>query len=101
MTTCPKCDTQYQAFQFECDQCGAALPLPPADGSGFEEISPVVNEPIAPSMPPRRIPNMALFRLLRNEPGAIFGSIFLLVELFILVVVAIAIFPNFRFGKYI
>jgi hypothetical protein len=39
---------------------------------------------------------MALGRLLRNEPGAILGGIFLLVELFILVVVTIAISPIFR-----
>ena len=94
--TCPKCGSQYQEFQFDCDKCGAALPLPPADGSGYEQIPPVSNEPIAPSMPPRQVPKMALARLLRSQPGAILGGIFLLIELFILGVVSLAISPIFR-----
>ena len=91
MITCPKCGTQYQEFQFECDRCGAPLPLPPADGSGSEEITPVSDEPIAPSMPPRQVPTMALWRLLRRQPSAIVGGIFLLIELLIFGVVTIAI----------
>jgi hypothetical protein len=94
--TCPRCGTQYQEFQFNCDKCGAALPLPPADGSGYEEITPVSDEPIAPSMPPRQVPRMALVRLLRNEPGAILGSIFFLVGLVILGAATMAMFPAFR-----
>jgi hypothetical protein len=96
MITCPRCHTQYQAFQFECDQCGAALPLPPADGAGYEQNNPISDEPTAPSMPPRHMPKMALGRLLRNEPGAILGGIFLLVELVIFGVVIIAISPIIR-----
>jgi hypothetical protein len=97
MITCPRCNAKYQEFQFECDQCGASLPLPPADGSGPERSADLANDdPIAPSMPPRQVPQMALGRLLRSQPGAILGGIFLLVELFILVVVTIAMSPIFR-----
>ena len=97
MITCSKCGTQYQEFQFDCDKCGAALPLPSADGSGPEEFTHAAADmPVAPSMPPRQVPKMALVRLLRNEPGAIFGGFFLLIELFILVVIIIAISPISR-----
>lgn len=96
MITCPRCHTQYQEFQFECDKCGAALPLPPADGSAPEALTPAADVPIAPSIPPRQVPKMALGRLLKNQPGAIIGGIFLLIELFIFTVVTIAIAPIFR-----
>jgi hypothetical protein len=96
MITCPRCNTLYQEFQFECEKCGASLPLPPADGSEPEQITPAADEPIAPSMPPRQVPKMALGRLLKNQPGAIIGGIFLLIELFIFTVVTIAISPIFR-----
>ena len=91
MITCPRCGTQYQEFQFECDKCGASLPLPSADGSGPEELTPTADVPIAPSMPPRQVPKMALGRLLRRQPSAIVGGIFLLVELLIFGVVTLAI----------
>jgi hypothetical protein len=47
-------------------------------------------------MPPRQVPKMALVRLLRNEPSAILGGIFLLVGLVILGLVTIAMYPVFR-----
>ena len=96
MITCPRCGTQYKEFQFECDQCGASLPLPPADGSGPEEITPVPNEPIAPAMPPRQVPNHALVRVLINDPGAIIGGIFFLIGSIFFLVVTFAMVPAFR-----
>ena len=79
MITCPRCGTQYQEFQFNCENCGESLPLPPDDGPEPEEMPAVSDVPLTPPLPPRQIPKKVMVRMLFNDPVAIIAGIFFLI----------------------
>jgi len=72
MITCPWCGTGYTSFQSNCDNCGAALPLP-APSAGYAE------EPPLPPPPPRNLPRNVLWRILAADGWAITGGILALI----------------------
>jgi hypothetical protein len=71
LITCPWCGSSYAAFQPNCKNCGASLPVPPELAA---EPSPAGLS--APPAPPRRVPRNYLARVLFSEGSFIVGFVF-------------------------
>ena len=96
MITCPWCGTHYKEFQFNCENCGGSLPLPPDDSPEPVELAVAADVapeiPLAPPLPPRQIPKKVISRMLLTDAGSITGGIFLLMgAIFFVVGIALVI----------
>ena len=92
MITCPWCGTNYLEFQFNCDNCGGSLPLPPDDAPEPVELAATPEIPLAPPLSPRQIPKKVMSRMLLTDAGAITGGIFLLIgAIFFVVGIALVV----------
>ncbi len=77
--TCPYCGTNYQVFQPNCSNCGAPLPLQPAEQG--ENLP-----PLEPPSPPRPIRDSYAWRILTSDGWAVVAFVFTLLGfIFILV----------------
>lgn len=86
MITCPWCGTNYKAFQPNCENCGGSLPLPVESAPVPIEPEPATEMPLSPPLPPRKIPNKVMRRMLLTDAGIITGGIFLLIGVIFFVV---------------
>lgn len=86
MITCPWCGTNYEAFQSNCDNCGGSLSLPIEKAPSPIEADPGSEMPLSPPLPPRKIPNKVMRRMLLTDAGVITGSIFLFIGVIFFVV---------------
>ena len=79
MITCPWCGTNYEEFRTNCVNCGGSLPLPAKAVSAPEKPTVEREIPLAPPLPPRKIPNKVMSRMLLADGGMITGGIFVLI----------------------
>ncbi|MFC1997101.1 hypothetical protein ACFLXI_05775 [Chloroflexota bacterium] len=93
MITCPWCGTNYLEFQFNCNNCGGSLPLPPDDAPEPVELAAAPEISLAPPLPPRHIPSKVIGRIMLTDAGAITGGVFLLLGAIFLVVGIALVIP--------
>jgi len=92
MITCPWCGTNYEAFQSNCDNCGGSLSLPIEAAPVPVKPEPAMEMPLSPPLPPRKIPQKVMRRILLTDAGMITGSVFLLIgAIFFIVGMALVI----------
>jgi hypothetical protein len=76
MITCPYCGTNYQAFQPNCKNCGAPLPMPAGPNA---PMAADVGGDNPPPPPPRPVADSYAWRLMLVDGWAVVGLVFLLI----------------------